>query len=147
MKRGIAAIVGSIVMGIALAQPAMAEGSWSSYWSYVLTGKDTRTWTDGNNDTAGTVTSFRNCHFYNYTPNTFQDIQVQLTYENTFTPDENMGQVVYNCGSSTVWQQYNYGAVKAGKYHETLIYVNGTPTPPNRLDVGTASSPGIKVSY
>lgn len=147
MKRGIAAIFASMVMALALAQPAQAEGSWTSYWSYVLTGKDTRTWTDGNTDAVGTITSFRDCHFYNNTPSTFRNIQVQLTYENTFSPDENMGQVVYNCGSSTVWQVYNYGRVKAGNYHETLIFVNGTPTPPNRLDVGTASAPGIKVSY
>jgi hypothetical protein len=92
------------------------------------------------------VTKFRDCHYYNNSPSGLRNIQVELTYENTFTPDENMGQVVYNCNTST-WQQYNYGRVKAGNYHETLIYVDGTPTPVNRLDVGTSATPGISVSY
>ena len=145
MRRFVAAVAPCISV-LAVAQPALAEGTWNSYFSAGLTGKDTRTWTDNNTDAAGTVTSFRYCKYYNNVPTGLRNIQVQLTYENTFTPDENMGQVIYNCNTA-VWQQYNYGRVKQGKYHETLIYVDGTPTPPNRVDVGTSTIPGILVGY
>ena len=146
MNRKLVTVGLNSLASVAFAAPARAEGSWRSYWWYVLTGKDTRTWTDSNGDTNDTITKFRYCAYAAGAPYTLYTIQTQLTYENTWTPDENMSSVVYSCNTST-WQQYNYGRVEAGKYHVTLMKVNGTTKPPAYVNVGSSSRTGISVSF
>jgi hypothetical protein len=142
MQKRIAALTLSAISTIALASPAMAQGSWTSYWSGVLTGANTRTWSDSNNDAVGTKTSFRYCK----SASGVKNITVQLTYDNTFTPDQNMGNVTYSCASST-FQTYNYGDLKKGNYHATLNLVNGSTRAVSPVNVGSATTHGIAVSY
>lgn len=70
-----------------------------------LTGATSRTWTDKNTTTNGTVATLGNCK--NYYSRKGVSVTLQLTYEHTWTPDENKGRATYACGNSTL--QYNYG--------------------------------------
>ena len=65
----------SVAATLALAAPAQAEGSWSSYWYRVLPGVTTRTWTDQNVDANNTYVKFRYCNYtYIQTPYTLSHI-------------------------------------------------------------------------
>lgn len=148
MRRQLIAGGLSAVASVALATPALAEGNWTSYWTRVIPGATSRTWTDNNGDSANTYTKYRLCVYYTGSPYTLRNIKATLYYNNTFTPDENMGTVSYYCTNST-WLQYNYGRVKAGDYFNKLSNaydINGNQ-PPSYLNVGNSSSHGIAVNY
>lgn len=136
-----------VACSVRLAGQATAEGSWTSYFSKVFPGKDTRSTNDRNLDGANTYTKYRLCDFDSGVE-PVEYIRMQLTYENTWTPDENMGRVNYDCAGST-WMQYNYGRLKAGWYHSTLINVNGETRDEylEPLNVGTSSSRGVAFNY
>jgi hypothetical protein len=130
---------------IGISGPAMAEGHWASYWNNVLPQRDTRSWYDGNSDAVHTKTAFRRCRYDGGSP-TLRYITMQLTYENTWTPDENVKTWNSYC-NTTSWVTYDHGDVKRGDYHMTLMGADGSDYVPNYIDVGSSSTTGIDVVY
>lgn len=100
---------------------AFAEGSWSSSMTAVRTGFDSRTWTDRNADGASTTIKLGGCRdtYSGQNLNT----HLQLTKENTWTPDQNMGVKCFPCSTSYT---NSWGRVAAGNYHFTVMMINGT---------------------
>jgi hypothetical protein len=114
---GVAAAVGG---SVAVMAPALAEASFTSSMTHVYTGFDSRSWPDNNFDAAATTVRLDTCRVT--TGQTFSNLVLQLTYENTWTPDENMGQKTFACYSTATG---TWGRIKPGGYHVTLMKING----------------------
>ena len=116
-----AVLMAAVAMVVVPAGAALAEGSWSSSMTAVRTGFDSRTWTDKNGDSAATTIALTRCKDF-YTGQNL-NTHLQLTKENTFTPDVNMGITYFPCSSS---YKNSWGRVAAGSYHFTVMKINGT---------------------
>lgn len=116
---------------------AAAEGYWDSTLEGVLQGFTSRGWTDRDSDGASTKIRLAGCRLDS--PHALSKVTVQLTYNNTWTPDENLGWRKLACSSSGTG---NYGRVKAGNHHFSLIYFNGT-----QRFIGRLSASDVNVSY
>jgi hypothetical protein len=110
-------------VSLVLAAPAHAEGSWTSSFSGIRPGWNTRQWTDTNRDAAQTSLTIKSCRQDN--GNRFTSMLWQLTYNNTFTPDENMGRHNLDCRAAT-GARVNYGDVKRGNYVFGYISTTGS---------------------
>ena len=115
----------------AFAQPAYAEGGFTSYMKGVREGFDSRTWTDKNRDTQATQILLASCT---------RALRLQLTREKPwYLPDENRGTRAY-------WddpQTRSWGRQPSGDYHFTVVnYDSGD-------DIGwvPASCRSVRVRY
>lgn len=102
-----------------------------------LTGFDSRQWSDSNSDSQSTDIRFDDCEDRN-TNIEPDNVYIQLTKENTFTPDEDRGRKVEYCENTDT--RY-WGDQPSGNYHFTIIRINGN-TSGGRVDV-----PFVKVWY
>lgn len=116
---------------------AVAEGKWDSTLQGVLQGFRSRNWTDRASDMSSTRIKMSGCRLDS--PSPFSKATIQLTYDNIWTPDENMGWENLYCSNADT---ANYGRVKQGNYHFSLIYLNGT-----QRFIGRLSTSAVNVSY
>lgn len=91
--------VTTVAMVLFPAGAALAEGQWSSSMTAVRTGFDSRTWTDKNGDGTSTSIYLAGCRD-SYTRQNL-NTNVQLTKENTWTPDQNLGVKYFPCGDAS----------------------------------------------
>jgi hypothetical protein len=113
----VAAVAGALIAGM---QPALAEGSWTSYMQGVLVGFDSRTWTDHNSDSVSTHVYLYGCSGWTF--------NLQLTRETPwYEPDEDRGHRAYwNCGRTSGETRY-WGDQPSGDYHFSVIDCCGDP--------------------
>lgn len=120
---------------LAIASPAAAEGSWSSSITDALTGFNSRTWADNNNDANATKITFKNCT-HNWGSATPKSAEVQLTRQTPwYQPDDNRGRKTLNCGTSATG---DWGRQSSGSFHFTITKIGGMSSGP-RLSVQTVS--------
>jgi hypothetical protein len=110
---GIASVIGVV----AFALPAHAEGSWSSYISGWLVGRDSRTWADNNVDDVSTTVSLSGCSIPN--GQAFTNVTLELFRSRTLLPAESKGRRTNGCGT------FGWGDVQQGSYHFSLQAING----------------------
>ena len=127
----------AVATALVFVGPARAEGSWTSSFSGIRPGWDTRQWTDMNTDSVQTSLTIKSC--YQNSGNLFTSLLWQLTYKNTFTPDENMGRHNIDCRSSS-GATVNYGDVKRGNYVFGYVSANGSTS-------YYYSAPYVRVGY
>lgn len=121
MRGKLAAVAALAMLSVPLAAgPALAEGSFTSSLSGVLTSFDSRTWNDGNRDGAATNITLRGCTRHGDRP---ANTQLQLTQQRGGPlPDINRGRKVFNCASSA---SHSWGRQGNAGYHFTVIRING----------------------
>lgn len=102
--------------------PAIAEGSFTSYWSNVGVNTHTRTWTDTQADSNDTKITHASC---NRTSVTYQ-----LTRERPFPlPDVNEGSRTASCSGTATNRTGNWGNVSnSGNFHLTITAISGGTT-------------------
>lgn len=128
-RRPIISGAGCAVSLLLVAPAFAAEGSWTSSLSGILPPYSSRTWVDRNSTTNDTTIRFRGCRYVTpYTP--LSNVTVQVTYENTWTPDENLGQRNLYCTTDD-WD--SWGRLKAGNHHFTVVKVDGTTRAKDRM--------------
>jgi hypothetical protein len=122
---GTAARVASLtVLAVIIsASPALAEGSFTSSLSNVLTGFNSRSWTDKNSDGTSTRITLSQCT----DPargGKGANTRLQLTRERGgVLPDKQVGdRKTFYCSSSAYG---DWGRVARGKYHFTVILIDG----------------------
>lgn len=110
-RRRVGAFVALGVAAVMFAVPASAEGSFTSSFSQIVPGFDTRTWFDGNQDGVSTVLSIRSCRQNN--GNSFSNLVWELRQQRTLQPDRSRGEKIVYCRNlgETSW-----GRVPAGTY-------------------------------
>lgn len=119
-KRGMKALVAVGVAAAAaalVASPALAEGQWSSSITKAITGFQSRTWQDNNNDNVSTTVTFGTC---STTPGTFSSTSLEMWGEFGLFPDQNLGTKTNYCGTS------NWGDVANNAYHFRINKINGS---------------------
>ena len=95
---------------------ALAEGGWDSHISGALPGFTSRNWHDGWNRGTATKITFTGCNFRPH-DTVLRNVTVQLTRDDHWTPDENMGRKKLACASSDTG---NWGVMKSADYHFTV---------------------------
>lgn len=128
MSRKHLIVLAALACSLLLSEAALAEGAWSSYLSYVLTGYESRTWTDYNVDAADTYVYFAGCRD-GRTSST--NTAVALWQEISWWPNANLGRQTLYCYSSD-WG--SWGRVNAGDYYFVIDLINGSASG-WRLDV------------
>lgn len=114
-----ALLAGSIVAGmsVALAAPAMAEGSWTSSISGAHTGFNSRSWQDNQSDSAATITTLSSCSQTGYP---FSSVGIALYDEFGAFPDYRVSGWSQRCGTR------NFGTMtRPDGYHFTIETING----------------------
>lgn len=138
-KRAVIVMASTAALAVALAAPALAEGSFSSSITGAYAPFNSRTWTDNNNDATSTHVTFQNCNDQ-YTSASYNDhAKIQLTRETPwYQPDENKGQDTLYCKNTS--DTAYFGRVSSGNYHFTIVNINGQPSGSTpvyaRIDVG-----------
>ncbi len=115
-----------LIFGLALALvlfmvgSAMAEGSWTSYLTGARVGFSSRSWYDHHNDSASTITTFKNCRDEIRTYNN-DSATLHLYREISHWPDHDYGGKTFACytqGSA------NWGEIKdVGSFHWTITAI------------------------
>lgn len=124
----------------AVAAPAMAEGGWSSYLSGWHIGKESRSWTDSNNDDVSTRVVVSRCT-YNWPAG--ERFRFHLRRDDTWTPDEDYGGQTYYCDSNDTGVSHGWGDHGEGSFYFRLTSINGdTDLSWATIDVDT-----VKVVY
>lgn len=122
-----------IVLGALIAvlgvTTALAEGFFSSYMSNVYPGFSSRTWDDDNTDSTSTWVYFEDCRYGGLTS---VNTDIRIRKENSWWPDETVGESNLNCYASDIAY---FGDMNAADYHFDIKYVMGTQYPANPLDV------------
>lgn len=108
-----------MVAVIATTIPAIAEGKWSSFFSSVGTGFNSRSWVDNQIDGAATKVTLSGCSMT--TGGTFTSVDINLYREAGWLPDQSVGVIRNYCGTS------NFGVnLPADTYHITVERINGS---------------------
>ncbi|MFF2852047.1 hypothetical protein ACFVT5_37825 [Streptomyces sp. NPDC058001] len=106
-------MVGALTLGatIAMATPASAEGSWSSYISGWSGGEESRRWQDSHNDSASTTVQFSGCNFHGGSV-----VALDLARVQDLLPDVSYGTKNNTCNT------VSWGEVKtSGRYYFTYL--------------------------
>ena len=110
----------AVLAGVLIvSNPAMAEGSWTSYLSSVGVGFSSRTWSDNALDQVATTIKLSGCSMN--TGGTFSSTNLNLYREYGILPDISMGSISNGCSTSS-WGQ----ALGADMYHFTIDKINGS---------------------
>ena len=107
---------------VAVAAPAMAEGGWSSYMSGWHIGKESRNWTDNNNDDVSTRVVVSRCT-YNWPAG--DHFRLHLKRDDTWTPDEDYGGKTYDCDANDTGVSNGWGDNGKGSFYFKLTSING----------------------
>lgn len=136
LRRSIPAGLALVASGLLFASPALAEGSRNTSFTNIVPGFDSQDWHDNNSDAAGTTLYIAGCR--QQSGNSFSALRWQLTYNNTFTPDENLGQKDLYCKTSAT---QNWGRVKSGDFR--FGYIRAINATTNYY----YTSPTVKISW
>lgn len=134
-SKGAATVVALVATTALLAPTASAEGHWTSSFSGIVPGFDTRGWDDSNNDATVTKLSIWSCR--QDSGNAFGSLRWALIYNNVWTPDEDHGEKTVYCKNYGVT---SWGDMKPGRWHFTYRSANGGQD-------YYFSSPTIRVDY
>ncbi|WP_073882696.1 hypothetical protein [Streptomyces sp. CB00316] len=110
--------------------PAFAEGGFESTISGWLPGKDSRTWTDNNNDSVSISVKFSGCYVDN---GRFTYAGLQLEKVRPGLPDTVVNRDINYCDSSS------FGDKSAGTYYFHYSNLNGQDTVSAYLIVNTVT--------
>ncbi|GAC81542.1 hypothetical protein SAMN04488550_0150 [Gordonia malaquae] len=121
--RRLTLLVCTLLLGLTFlaAGPARAEAEFTTKLSGVLTGFESRRWTDGNSDAAATTVRFDNCR-EKTAGMALASADVMLRKDRPFQPDEDHGTKRLNCSASAFG---NWGRKASGKYFFRIEKING----------------------
>lgn len=125
----------SVIAVLVIAAPAFGEGSWSGSMSNVLTGFNSRDWSDKNNDSASTTVRLSTCRTVG--PSTSARAGIELRRKRTALPDESFGTQLARCYNSST---RDWGDVKAGTYKFRVNTINDS-------EYGFSLSANVRVGY
>lgn len=135
-KAAVVGLVAAAVLG--QATPALAEGGFDTYFSWVGTWYDSRNWDDHNNDSAATSVMLKDCDI-NWG---WQKVEVQLRRNRTGLPDDNKGTRTYRDCNNGRSQWNNWGDVQRGTYHFTFSKINNVSDTLSRIRFNTCHQAG-----
>lgn len=119
-RRGLAVTAAATAIMLGTSGVAVAEGYFSSYLSGVLAGKESRSWSDRNNDGTWTTVRLTTCRVRGESTAT---VVLRLYRERAAQTDVLVGARTFNCRQAST---QNWGDVAAGTYHFTVHRVNGS---------------------
>ncbi|WP_199036826.1 hypothetical protein [Glycomyces salinus] len=115
----------SVAVAVAgFASPAMAEGSWDSYFNGVRDGFETRSWHDNQSDSVNTVSTIDNCEVRDSDGDyKYGSIEQILYRERSLRPDVSYGDLTSDCDSSSDSVSWDPGS--EGDFHITFDDIIG----------------------
>lgn len=141
LSRLTSAIAGVSFVVIGLAEPALAEGSFSSHISSGARGFESRSWQDNNLDNTNGYVNFKNCNSDGPSYGTEVEVDVGI-YKEDAGPDTQVGREVLQCqqGGEQSSDSVYEGDVPKDQYHFTIKgVVNGYN--------GKVNVSSVKVAY
>jgi hypothetical protein len=138
--RKVAATVSTtLVLLLAGAGAAQAEGSFNSYISGWFTGITSRTWSDNNTDSAATTIRFSGCTWQQEpVPGSVSSATVMLVRVRDLAPDSDVSAKTLACTASS-GSTGNWGDVSKSDYKFRLTKINGSTTTNYQLAVKTVA--------
>lgn len=111
--QGRSAVIGIATLAFAVAAPAFAEGSYSSYFTSISVGFDSRNHYDNNFDNASTTLSVDDCTQDSW--NSHGAMEWELIRHRTLLPGVSEGTRTVGCSSTR--DTTSYGAQQEAWYH------------------------------
>lgn len=109
----------AVCLSVATVKPAVAEGGFTSFWTTVRVGKETRTWWDANHDQTSTSISH-----YSRCLGGATSVTYALMGDIPILPDRNLGEKVMPCSKN--YSLY-WGRVARGTYHFSIHAIANSP--------------------